>query len=412
VIRGTVNGDPVSETLNLSQTAGSVTSVYAYDGDGIILDFEAADAPDATLAVGYGDGIHNSADNTNGVTAADATYGTLKTGDTWSESKTTPPMWDVSDLYAAGPPATGAFAEIASHSAAFAYLVISEPVAQSDITTLSAGLNYLETFGKRPTLLVRFRDPEAQETDAEYTAAFRTFRASNHDSRIAIVAGHGWLTDALRGHKWFRSGLPAVLARLQSNAVVPGARGERIAQHPGYVARGPLENFSIVDDSGVLIQGAHDELLTGGIDGPIASTGGGITFYYQRLSEIRGTYVSEAPVMYGPGSAVLSLMDRRLLGRLQSVAEVFAWLEIKGANIYDPETFALDQDTRDAIQTKIGKVIRDRYALEFQNPDDPNLVAISETVAVDGDRVTIAGTLNVRLFNYTHVVALTFSATR
>lgn len=412
-IAGTVGGVPQTETgLVLSQIAGSVTSTKAWDGTGLSVTYPAADGTGATIAIGYGQGVHNSADVTNVITAADATYGTLITGDTWSESITTPPMWAASDLYTAGPPATGAFADIAASSTAFAIIAISEPVQASDFATLTAGLNYLATFGKRPALLVRFRNPNASETDAEYIAAFRVFAAANSDNRISCVAGSGWLTEPYRGYRYFRSGLPAVLARLQSMQAVPGKLGERIAQHPGYVARGPLENFSLVDDDGIPITQAHDEAVSGGIDGPVNGVGGGITFYYQRRDTLRGTYVSEAPVMYGALSQILTWMDRRIANGIETVAEAIAWTEIQGADVWDPITFALDDDIRDAIQTKIAKAIRDRYASEFQNASDPNLVVIDPTVSVDGSKVTITGSINFRPYGYTHDIVLTFNAAR
>lgn len=359
-----------------------------------------------SIVVGAG-----TSNNVLGLTAG--TYAaTLVAGDEWAESLTTPPMWAAADLYAAGPPATGALAAIAESNTHFPVIVISEPVASGDWSTLVAGLNYLRSQGKKALLLVRFRDPTDGETDAQYITAFQAFAAACTDDRIGIVAGHGWLTDAFRGYRYFRSGLPAVFARMQSCAAVGGKLGERIAQHPGYVARGPLEGFTIVDDNGDPIDQAHDEGLAGGIDGPIGGAGGGITFYYQRRPELRGTYVSDAPVLYPALSRVLTIMDRRVLNGIELIAESIAWTEIQGADIYDPITFELVQDLVDGMQTKIATAIRQRYASEFQNAADPNLVVIDPTVTVSGARVSISGTVNVRLYGYTWSVALTFSATR
>ncbi len=410
-----LDGTAQTET-DLDLTAlGTVNSAKAWKGTGLQLAFAAAQGTGASFTVGYSNGVHNSADVTNVIGSSDPTYGTLKTGDTWSESITTPPMWGTTDLYAAGPPAIGAFPGIAKSATPFAFIVLSEPVAASDVPTLTAGLNYLASSaggGKKVALLIRFRNPTAGETDAAYVAAFQTFRASYQDNRITCVAGNGWLTDAFRQFVYWRSGLPAVLARMQSFATIPGKLGERMAQHPGYVARGPLEGFSLVDLAGNPIAQAHDEAVSGGIDGPFNGLGGGLGFYYQRLDAIRGTYVSEAPVMHPGLSAAITWMDRRVLNGIEMVAVTLSWLEIGGADIFDRVTFALDADIRDALQTKIAKAIRDRYAVEFQNPADPNLVSIGETVTVDGSKVTIGGTVNVRLYGYTHTVALTFSASR
>lgn len=346
-----------------------------------------------------------------GLTAG--TYGgDLTVDDYWTESVTTPPQWAVADLYTAGSPATGAIAAVAHSATSIAILALSEPVAASDFPTISAGLNYAAGRGKKLSVLTRFRPRASDETDATYLAAFATFRAACTDNRITTVCGEGWLTDAFRGYRYARSGLPAVLARMQSMAVVPGALGERMAQHPGYVARGPLENFSIVDDAGNPLALAHDEALTGGIDGPLGGRGGGLAFYYQHLDELRGTYVSEAPVGYAALSTILTWMDRRVANGIERIAESESWLSIQGADIYDPVTFALDADIVSALQARIAKRIKDRYSREFQNPDDPNLVAINPTVTVDGASVTISGTLNVRFYGYTRSIALTFSASR
>lgn len=341
------------------------------------------------------------------------TSGSLIVGDTWSETKTTPPMFANADLYSAGPPATGALAVIANAAQPFAIVVITEPVATSNFATLTAGLNYFATVGKQaPSLLVRFRDPTTNETDASYIAAFGVFAAANTDNRIGMVAGNGRLTDAFRSFQYYRSGLPAVVSRMNSFAAVPGKLGERVAQHPGFVGRGPLENFSLVDGNGNPLAQAHDEAVTGGIDGPVAGNGGGITFYYQRRDTLRGTYVSEAPVLYGALSQILTWMDRRVANGIEMTASAIAWTEIQAADIYDPVTLQLDQDIVDSISSKIAKAIRDRYAAEFQNPQDANLVTVTPTVTVSGSQVTISGTISWRPYGYTNTIALTFNAAR
>jgi hypothetical protein len=342
------------------------------------------------------------------------TSGSINVGDTFTMAKTTPPMWGDSDLYSAGPPATGALAKIANSSTTFPIVVISEPVAAADFATLTAGLNYFATVGKKaPALLVRFRDPTSGETDAQYIAAFQAFAQSNTDNRITMVAGNGQLTDAFRAFQYpLRCGLPSVVSRINSFAAIPGKLGERMAQHPGFVGRGPLENFSLVDANGNPISQAHDEAVAGGIDGPVAGNGGGLTFYYLRKDTLRGTYVSEAPVLYGALSQILTWMDRRVANGIENIAETLAWTEIQGADVYDPVTLQLDPDIADAIAAKIAKAIRDRYSREFQNAADANLVVINPTVSVTGSQVTISGTVNWRPYGYTNTLALTFNAAR
>lgn len=84
---------------------------------------------------------------------------TLNQGDTFY-TRTNPPSWTDSDLFTAGPPATGALAVIAESGQQFGIVVITEPVAAGDFTTLQAGLNFFVAQGKQaPLLIVRFRDP-------------------------------------------------------------------------------------------------------------------------------------------------------------------------------------------------------------------------------------------------------------
>ena len=396
-----VGSNAASKAALLAAIGVAFTGVVATEvGTHLVL----TSAATATLTIGAG-----TANTLLGLTAG--TYAPAFTaGDTISETITTPPQWAAADLYTAGSPATGAFGAIATSSTAFAIVVLPDPVTAGNFATITAALNYLATLGKRVAVLTRFRPRASDETDAAYVTAFQVFAQACSDNRITVVCGEGWLTDAFRGFRYFRSGLPAVLARMQSFEAVPGQQGERMAQHPGFVARGPLEGFSLVDDGGTPLSLSHDESLNGGIDGPIGGYGGGLTFYYQRIDSLRGTYVSDAPVRYAPLSKCLTWMDRRVLNGIESTAESIAWQSIQGADVLDGTT--LDPDLREAQQATIGAAIKDRYSKEFQNADDANLVAIDPTVTIDGSRVSETGVISVRLYGYTWDITLTFSASR
>lgn len=405
-----VTGAAQTETALDLTGLGTVISTKAFKGTGLSLAFVAADGTAASFQIGYSNGVHNSADATNTISSPDATYGTLFTGDTWT-AITTPPMWADADLYTAGSPATGAFAAIGQSSSTFGLIVISEPVAAGDFATLVAGLDYGASLGKDWTLLCRFRDPNTGESDADYVAAFQTFAAAHQDDRIAIVVGSGYLMDAFRSYRYLRSGLPAVLARIAGNSVIPGREGEKLAQHPGYVARGPLERFSVVDDNGTLV--GHDEQQLAGIDGPIGAVGGGITFWQiPSGGELPGTYVSEADVLYPSTSQVLTLMDRRVENGVKRVARSVLFTELQGADVYDPETLTLDPHIVDAMGAKVGKAIRDAYPHEFQNPQDRGLVVIDDTITRTGSKVTITGTCSYRPFGYDHDIIITIDSDR
>lgn len=331
---------------------------------------------------------------------------TLLTGDTWSESTTAPPIWGDSDLFAAGPPATGAFAAIAQSGNSFGLIVLTEPVAAGDFATIVAGLNYLETFNKRPVLIMRFRDPTSGETDAAYVLAFQTWRDACQDYRVAGVAGNLWLTDAFRAFRYFRSGLPALIAKLQWAAVNPGPYGERLAKSPAYGGDGPLPDASLLDDSGNPIAQAHDESVRGGIDGPgSGGNGGGITFCYQRSVGVAGTYISEAPCLYPPGSTVLTLMDARVARGIQRELYAVAWTMIQGTAVVNGGI--LDPDVCVAMATKMRDAILAKFSREIANPNDPNLVVVNPSVVVSGPNVAVTVSVNDRLFDYLNSIAIT-----
>lgn len=333
----------------------------------------------------------------------DFAAGTLIAGDTWSESITTPPIWGTSDLYSSG---TGAFAAIAQSGNSYGLVVITEPVVAGDFATLTAGLNYMATFNKRPVLLVRFRDPTPSETDAQYVTAFQTFAAANQDSRISVVVGSGWLTDAFRSFRYFRSGLPAVLARLQWAAVNPGPYQERLAKSPAYGGDYGLPDFSLIDDNQNPISQAHDEFVRGGIDGPMAGgTGGGITFCYQRAVGVVGTYISEAPCLYPAGSTVLTLMDARVSNGIQRELYAVAWTMIQGSAVVNGGI--MDPDLAAAMATKMKDAILAKFSKEIANPGDPNLVVVNPAVTVSGPNVNLTVSVNDRLFDYVNGIAIT-----
>ncbi|HSM92114.1 MAG TPA: hypothetical protein VLT47_04445 [Anaeromyxobacteraceae bacterium] len=395
-------------------------------------------------------------------------------------TSTKPPQFGTPDLYSAGPPATGALAVIAESAQQFGMIVLTEPIDSTYFSTLTAGLDYFATQGKKaPLLVVRFRDPygafattstgsqtlpvtsftvastagappsgtltigstsiaytsitdattfggctggtgtiaagtavtQAAETDAAYITACQTFYDAHHDDRILCMAGSGWLTDAFTGYRYLRSGMAAALARIQSFAVVAGQVGEQLTQSPGYVARGPLEGFSLVDDSGNLV--GHDESSRGGISqaagGPV---GGMLSFYYNRNAANLGTYVWKAPVLYPVNGEILNMMDRRLANALERTAVGVSWQSIQGADIYDPDTLALDLGIKHSTEQKIWSAIRKGYPKEFQNANDPDLVQLASTVTVVGDAVTMTGTLAVRPYGYTDAINLTYSVKR
>lgn len=350
---------------------------------------------------------HGTADGTNTITAYTSAPGTLKTGDTWSESKTTPPDWAVADLYTAGSPGSGALVTVAQSSQDFALIVLSEPCVAADIATISAGLTQMKTLKgtSRITVLGRFRDQAGGESDATYLAALATFRnACADEDDIALVAGDGWLTDAFRSYVYSRSGLPALVARIQGNAALPGARGERIAQAPGWTKRGPLPNFTIrdTDDNPV----GHDERIRGGALQPVSGKGGFICFYYEAATGRQGTYVCvDAPTLYGVGASVVTLMDSRVSNGIERRLYGTAFDALGQADIV--QASILDQDARDAMAAAAMQSIEDGMVNEFSNVGDPNLVTVNNVVSTAGPVYTVTWIVNDELFRYCNGVIVT-----
>lgn len=401
-------GAAQNETLALSQTAGTATAAKAYKGTGFQAAFAAADGTGASFTMGIDKGVHESADATNTITSPDPTYGTLFTGDTWSESKTTPPQWAATDLYNATDPdnVIGALPVIMRSTQEFGIIVITEPIAESDVDVLTAALNYVkQKRGKRWRILARFRDPGDSETDPQYILAWRTFVAATEgEDRLTTCVGSGTMLEPLRALTYQRSGLPAVVARCQGNAIIAGKRGEKLAQHLGYVGRGPLEGFEIADTD-------HDEQIRGGI-ASVGNRGGGLCFYRAPNADVPGTYVFRAPTLYPAGSEVITYMDRALVNGVERVLAAVLWQDINGAEVVEEGTNILDEGIRDAIGAKGGTAIRARYASEFQNADDIGLVVIDATTTVVEETVIITGTARVRPYLYAGDIIITLDAGR
>lgn len=355
--------------------------------------------------------VHGSADSTNTWAAySPPTAGTLLAGDVFY-TNTLPPTPASTDLYTAGSPATGAFGAIGQSSQNFGLVVCPWPITEATSTAIfaaiTAGLNYLLTFNKRPTVLVQFRDQMLSgETVAQYITAARSI-CLGQDARIVMCVGGGLLTDAYSARTYLRSGLPAVLANIQGQTSFPGIQGEVIAQSPAWAGRGPLPGFSLVDSTSSLVFGAVDAFTQGGLDGPVGAFGGTLNFCQQRDQATAGAYVSSAPCMYGVGSTVLTLMDSRITQALQRALYSIAWTMIQGAAVV--QSGILDSDLCDAMGAKMRAVIgaNSVYRSEFANSKDPNLVVVNPAVTVSGPNVTITVAVNDKLFDYINGISIT-----
>jgi hypothetical protein len=402
----------IADATLATALAAIPTAVNVADVDLYLDDLIAAYNAHRVLTTGT---VHGSADSTNTITAYTPIPGTLVAGDVM-QTTTVPPQWAAADLYtaASGPtPASGALAALANSTQLVRRVVITEPVAAADFSTLVAGLNYALARGHRWRLICRFRDIGAAETDAAYITAFQAFVAACLDSRITYLAGDGLMSDAYTGRVYKRTFMAAYLARLQGMIARPGLKGERLAQNAGWVDAGPLEGFSLRDSDGNPV--GHDEGERGGIVvSPGAAKGGGMACYYMSNPARAGTYIDDgSTVAYDVGEAILTPQDRDVANALESVAVGIALGYIGGADIIgDGSPRTMDEVIAQALEAQIQKAAKDNHGREFANPDDPNFASIDSEVVVTGATVDITGSLNVKLYAYARNITLSFLARR
>jgi hypothetical protein len=337
---------------------------------------------------------------------------TLITGDVIVESKTKPPQWDDSDIYTAGSPGSGALVTVAMSQHDFGMVVLTEPFTDTDVAVVSAGLTQAKVLKgtARITVIGRVRDQDPAESDADWLTYLATFRGACADEDdIHLVSGDGWLTDALRSYIYSRSGLPALLARIQGHNAIPGAKGERVAQAPGWAKRGPLPGFTIVDPDDNPV--GHNERVRGGALQPVSGKGGFGAFYHESATGRQGTYYCvDAPTLYGVGSRVLELMDSRVSNGIERALYGVSFDALGGADVVTGGV--LDQDTRDAMASAGMRVIVEGYSNEIANANDPNLVTVDPNVTTDGAMDTVRWYVNDRLFTYVNGIVIQIANAR
>lgn len=332
----------------------------------------------------------------------DFAAGTLVADDVWTEGITTPPDWAVGDLYTAGSPATGLLMTAAQSSIGFGLIVITEPLVAADVATLKAGLTAMAGVNPqcRPTLVVRFRLQGVSESDSTYLAALATFRAAcGDDERIHVVTGTGWLTEQYHLFRLRHSPLGALMHRLQGQSAIAGTKGEKIAQSPGWAARGPLFGFTIRDDNGAPI--AHDERLRPGATNTYSGAGGFGAVYYEAAPDRRGTYYdSTAWTLCANATSnqgVKTLMDNRTASAIESAIYAAMVGELGGADVVEDgvldegAALALAQNARAALAP---------FAKEFANFEDPNLIVVDTAVTITGPDSYVTVYINDKLFAY------------
>lgn len=393
-IVGTVGGVPVTETLNLAQTATMVTSVNAYQ-EITSLTYPAADGTAATIAIGYGMGVHNSADATNPIAATAPTHGTLFTGDTWNV-RTLAPVPGAADV-------TWAFTALAASSAEHALVVLEFPLTPALAAVVSTGLNALAALGRDVTCLTRYRLPnfEANETEAAWGAAFASeFGAGVSDSRILIRATYHMITDAMTSRQYLRSDI----AQFAADVVRVGR-----AEWPCAPADRPVPNSSLIDATGATI--GHDEGPQGSFTGLSNDTLGNRGACVQRLpiAAIRQNIYNTVPwVLYASDERIRTLMVRRLANAMKRVAKA-AGVPKLGARLFytstGPTSGVLTPSSRASVHGSIYQALQSEFGSEIDNATeaalDTGLVQVNPAVAVaPGKLLTVDVTLAPRVGGY------------
>lgn len=177
-----LDGAAQSETLNLSQSAGTVTATKAYKGTGLTFTFAAADGTGATISAGYAKGVHNSADATNTISATAPAHGTFEAGDVWS-CRTTMPRPSQVQL-------DDALKALQQSSYSFETVLIVPPI----LTTAAAEavktrwLTMIDAY-KYKKLFGAFRYQALGESDATYLAAYKAQFDTVRCHGLSIAAG-------------------------------------------------------------------------------------------------------------------------------------------------------------------------------------------------------------------------------
>lgn len=380
-----------TEVVNLAQTATTVFSTKAWSAVSQIA-YTAGDGTGATIAIGYGQGVHNSTDAVNVLSATAPTHGTLATDDEWY-SRTFAPKPGSSDI-------DTAFATLAAASADFRILICDWDMTAALAARVTAGLTSLRNVGKRVTAIVRTRLPtfESSETEAAWLASVAADYASFEDSRICVRAGYGLVTDAMTGNQYKRSTLQQFAADVvrSPRAQWPCAPADPVTGLSGE------PNVTLIDSTGATV--GHDEGPRGAVTGLSDDTLGNRFSCEMRIPEstVRENVFNAAPwVMYAADERIRNVMVRRLANSMESVAVTAGLLQL-GAKVFytrtSPTTGILKASSRKALQGAIYQAVSGEFGTEIDNASDASvdtgLVQVSPSITISGGNlVTVSVTL-------------------
>lgn len=373
------NGVAQSETLNLAQSAAMVTATKAYKGTGLTYTFAAADDTDATIAAGYGQGVHNSADITNLITSTAPTQGTLLAGDYFS-ARTSMPVPNDAQIDAV-------LLKLQTTGLAWKSALILPPISSTAtanaigtrIQAMEAAYKYKKFFGS-------FRMPNLGESAAAYLTAWKAVFDAVTLFELVVSAGSLECQSCATRPRTYRRP-PAWLAA------------------PLHVKLGPAVSLAYVNDgAGALPLGAtikdsngnekhHDESLNEGLDAARALTvtsqpgyPGKVFFTRPRtLAELGTDYMSLqywACVIEGLDAVVPRLIGQLGAGIAPDVetgrVDDAAAKDIEGINDHEIENKVIAKGYAVA-----GKVVIDRSINIISSPRIPVDVSITPFAYVD-----------------------------
>lgn len=398
-----------TETVTLAQTATTASSTKAWKTITTIT-YPAADGTGATIAIGYGQGVHNSADVTNTLTSTSPAQGTLIAGDT-AKVRTLAPQPSTTAV-------DTAFSALAIAPGDFALLVCEFPCDATMLAHLTTGANTLrDTGGKRVTIIARTRIPDAEtsETDAAWNTSVAGVFSTLSDDRIHLRATYHFQTDAMTTRQYLRSDL----AQFAADTV----RADR-SEWPGAPADVPsgISNSILSDTNGALI--GHDEGPRGSSTGLSDDALGNRFGCQQRvLDPIRREAVFNCVpwTLYSATSKVKNIMVRRIANAMERNAISAGIGSLGGKLFYIPADPAvpnslpvLTETSRAAVQGVIFGALTSSFADDIQNADDGDidtgLVQIAPVVTVSGGNLlTVAFTLAPLVFGYLLKLTGTFT---
>lgn len=398
-------GAAQTETINLAQTATMVTTTKAWKTITTI-DYPAADGTAATIEIGYGKGVHNSADVTNTLSSTTPTQGTLIAGDV-GKVRTFGPKWSTSGL-------EDAFAAILASPYRIGLVAIVGAMSAAEAATVKTGVASLKTAGKRVTAIAEARLPdfEASESDVTWNASVAADYLSFTDSCMHVRATYGLLTDARTGRQYRRTDLAQFVADVV-----------RVPRQvwPDAPADGAMENFLVTDSVGALV--GHDEGAMGASTGLSDDDLGnrfGCSFRDALSGSATAVYTTVPWVMYDADEDIKSLPVRRVVNAIEREALAVSFAQLGGTAFYTPADAEnnlpamLTEDARSAIHSSIFAVLNRDFRDDIQNfgdsDQDTGLLQVSAEVTITGGNlVAVPITLRPQVLGFLFKLPLTLA---